>query len=117
MIILGLVFIFQFGISCSCLAINLSKQVRRCPFKYSLPPAPQPLDSLLSVWPQRSYLEPLLAELSASFGVSGRPTARTIQKWIVTVSAPLLLKDVNSLCLKRETEALELGSKCRGLFA
>ncbi|XP_060021717.1 tetraspanin-31 isoform X2 [Lagenorhynchus albirostris] len=26
MIILGLVFIFQFGISCSCLAINLSKQ-------------------------------------------------------------------------------------------
>ncbi|XP_040089031.1 tetraspanin-31 isoform X2 [Oryx dammah] len=26
MIILGLVFLFQFGISCSCLAINLSKQ-------------------------------------------------------------------------------------------
>ncbi|XP_035933882.1 tetraspanin-31 isoform X2 [Halichoerus grypus] len=27
MIILGLVFIFQFGISCSCLAINRSKQI------------------------------------------------------------------------------------------
>ena len=39
------------------------------------------------------------------------------RKWIVIiVSAPLLLKDVNSLHSNRETEALELGSGCRGFL-
>lgn len=63
MIILGLVFVFQFGISCSCLAINRSKQVRGCfqvfaLFCFSL------ISNSLSIWAQRLFLGPLLPDSS-----------------------------------------------------